>query len=361
MSRTHDGQLRRFSKALLALYAEELPSATNESVLNCLKELVDADIVAYTEWDHDGQVCAMQSSPTAVALGEFLQTFGRFEHEHPCLTHIKRSNDPSALRISDFIGLAEFRDRGLYHEFFRHYGITRSLGMCGTHTNGMRYAVGFNRGGSDFQSADKDLLEALRPHLALRLKRRYSERPEAKDPGGPKISERCRVDPDGRMIDATQPFESILRRYYPDSGSGRSLSGELRSCQKVSQSSAKKSGASLPSARHLGKANGSGHLVVFLEPISAGGGVWLKLNETCRSPSSEDRDTPAKRGVTRREAEILRWVREGKTNWEISRILDIAERTVAKHLENAFQTLGVGTRTAAVRAMSEELLPRDGS
>jgi DNA-binding CsgD family transcriptional regulator len=54
-------------------------------------------------------------------------------------------------------------------------------------------------------------------------------------------------------------------------------------------------------------------------------------------------------GLTRREAEVLAWVREGKANAEIGTILGARPRTVAKHLERIFLKLGVETRTAAAR------------
>ena len=53
-------------------------------------------------------------------------------------------------------------------------------------------------------------------------------------------------------------------------------------------------------------------------------------------------------GLTPRELEILWLVGEGRTNAELARILWISPHTVRKHLENAFDKLGVHTRTAAV-------------
>ena len=52
--------------------------------------------------------------------------------------------------------------------------------------------------------------------------------------------------------------------------------------------------------------------------------------------------------LTRREREILGWVERGKMNAEIAQILWISPATVRKHLENAYEKLGVRTRTAAV-------------
>ncbi len=59
-------------------------------------------------------------------------------------------------------------------------------------------------------------------------------------------------------------------------------------------------------------------------------------------------------GITRREAEVLADVAEGKTDTEIGIRLRISPRTVKKHLENIFRKLGVKTRTAAaLRALAQ--------
>jgi DNA-binding response OmpR family regulator/DNA-binding CsgD family transcriptional regulator len=58
-------------------------------------------------------------------------------------------------------------------------------------------------------------------------------------------------------------------------------------------------------------------------------------------------------GLTPREAEVLYWITEGKTNPEIATILDTTLHTVKKHNNKLFAKLGVETRMAAARlAMS---------
>ena len=53
-------------------------------------------------------------------------------------------------------------------------------------------------------------------------------------------------------------------------------------------------------------------------------------------------------GLTAREAEILDWVRLGKTNDEIGLILEINVFTVKNHLQNIFKKLDVSNRMQAV-------------
>ena len=55
--------------------------------------------------------------------------------------------------------------------------------------------------------------------------------------------------------------------------------------------------------------------------------------------------------ITGRESEILQWMHMGKTNWEISTILDISPLTVKNHVQNILRKLDVQNRgQAAVKA-----------
>jgi DNA-binding CsgD family transcriptional regulator len=55
--------------------------------------------------------------------------------------------------------------------------------------------------------------------------------------------------------------------------------------------------------------------------------------------------------LTAREGEILELVAEGRRNAEIAELLWISPGTVRKHLDNAYEKLGVHTRTGAVAAL----------
>lgn len=59
-------------------------------------------------------------------------------------------------------------------------------------------------------------------------------------------------------------------------------------------------------------------------------------------------DCGASTPLTAREQECLRWAADGKTSWEISQVLGMAERTVNFHLNNAMSKLDVSNRQHAV-------------
>jgi len=64
-------------------------------------------------------------------------------------------------------------------------------------------------------------------------------------------------------------------------------------------------------------------------------------------------------GLTGREADVLLWVAQGKSNGDIAIILEMSEKTVKQHLGSVFQKIGVESRTAAtVRALEVLTAPK---
>jgi DNA-binding CsgD family transcriptional regulator len=64
-------------------------------------------------------------------------------------------------------------------------------------------------------------------------------------------------------------------------------------------------------------------------------------------PTTMQLQSPVRLRLSPREAQVLGWVSQGKTNKEIGVILKLSPRTVQKHLEHIYQKIGVESRTAA--------------
>ncbi|MDZ4287728.1 MAG: FHA domain-containing protein [Prosthecobacter sp.] len=60
-------------------------------------------------------------------------------------------------------------------------------------------------------------------------------------------------------------------------------------------------------------------------------------------------------GLSQREAEVMHWVCEGKTNPEIASILGVTIHTVNRHLEHILAKLGVDNRQKAMMSVIERL------
>ncbi|MGB6006535.1 helix-turn-helix domain-containing protein [Castellaniella sp.] len=64
--------------------------------------------------------------------------------------------------------------------------------------------------------------------------------------------------------------------------------------------------------------------------------------------------------LTAREHDCLYWASQGKTSWEMGRILGITERTANFHIANSCDKLGVRSRQAAItQALQRQLLDLD--
>lgn len=119
------------------------------------------------------------------------------------------------------------------------------------------------------------------------------------------------------------------------------------------------------------EAAGAGAREGFVVPVHGGGGefygVRLNTPENGFNPAARptlhalatvyavegvkllelSNDGQTETPLSRREAECLSWVAEGKSDWDISEIVGIAEATVHAHIENAKRKIGVRSRTQA--------------
>lgn len=80
----------------------------------------------------------------------------------------------------------------------------------------------------------------------------------------------------------------------------------------------------------------------------------LLLSATARAIDHDMQDTPRSLAqLTDRQVDVLRYLRDGLTNKEISANLGIAEKTVKVHIAAIFKTLNVVNRTQAAKFLHE--------
>lgn len=80
--------------------------------------------------------------------------------------------------------------------------------------------------------------------------------------------------------------------------------------------------------------------------------------DAARTPFAPDFSSPIPLealGLTAREAEVVLWVAQGKSNADIATILGMQETTVKKHLAHVFEKLGVESRNAVTLQALETL------
>jgi LuxR family transcriptional regulator, quorum-sensing system regulator SolR len=82
--------------------------------------------------------------------------------------------------------------------------------------------------------------------------------------------------------------------------------------------------------------------------------LWRYCDLTGSSLTSE----PEIDNLTSRELEILKWVKHGKNNTEISELISVSTKTIEYHIGNILKKLDASNRTAAVViALRNKLLP----
>ncbi|MFO1484726.1 MAG: helix-turn-helix transcriptional regulator [Verrucomicrobiaceae bacterium] len=81
------------------------------------------------------------------------------------------------------------------------------------------------------------------------------------------------------------------------------------------------------------------------------GSLWAQMEHITDHSALNDREAAhvleAELNLTQRQAQVLHWVAEGKSNGEIATILGCSINTVKMHLKDIFQRLGIHSRTAA--------------
>ena len=95
------------------------------------------------------------------------------------------------------------------------------------------------------------------------------------------------------------------------------------------------------------------HLLELLVPPMHGALIRVLAN----NPSVRQKTAATAPIISVREQEVLLWLREGKTNWEIAQILKLSEMTVKNHVHNILVKLRVNNRTQAVtKAISTKMI-----
>jgi DNA-binding CsgD family transcriptional regulator len=105
----------------------------------------------------------------------------------------------------------------------------------------------------------------------------------------------------------------------------------------------------------LSPGTGGSVMRAHLQPPPRGRGFRGARPNAARAAAPIPRRNCAQNGqpsLMERETQILRWVSCGKTNREIAGILGVSPHTVRKHLEHAYDKLGVHTRAAAIARLN---------
>ena len=85
------------------------------------------------------------------------------------------------------------------------------------------------------------------------------------------------------------------------------------------------------------------------------GGMSADFNHAADDGEEIIRILSVQLGLTRRQAEVLHWVAQGKTNEETATILGCGYQTIKTHLKDIYLRLGVNNRAGAIGAAYDML------
>ncbi len=335
MPRLKHSELQEFSNTLLELYSPSPQAALPARVFAALERHLPCDHCCYHEFSDQTLVRVVHKPDLRLDT----DIFNYYVDQHPGLGAIVREQIQSPVKISDFKTLSQWQRTDLYNQFFRLEGLNYQLGYLALN-QGARLGLALNRKKRDFSEEERALLDLLVPHLvqAFHTSELFSRLSAIAETGGQSW---LVVDSTGHILFETGKAIHWLTEYFGHNGT---LPAQIQDWLKRRASGFKDTKGLAVALQDFSITRGTKRLMIHsMSPVQS---MEQKL---VFSETSDELDPRllGTLGLTKREAEVLLWITQGKRNSEIAEILGTGTRTIGKHLERIFIKLGVETRTAA--------------
>jgi len=357
-------QLRPHDVQVLLTCIQELATISDldtfpTQAMAVLRKVVPALHSSYNEVNpRKRRLLYLLDSPDADFLGSD-QLWLAHMHEHPLVADYQRTRDGQARKISDFLNPHQFTALGLYQELYRRFDTRHQMSITLPSAASLTIAFVLNRDRRDFTERDRLILNLLRPHLiqayrnAETLSQLHQENMQLRHAVEESARGVIMVNTVGRMLSRTEQARRWLETYcgrLPHAGDWLPVEVRRWFLQQRTQWT-QRDNVPLPSTPLMLEQEGRQlHIRLLMTADSESHMLLLEEQTTQLDPS-----TLATLGLDRREAEVLYWLIQGKTNPEIGSILQLRPSTVQTHLLRIYQKLGVETRVAAAMQALESL------
>jgi len=254
--------------------------------------------------------------------------------------------------LHDFIPRATFQNTMLYRTVYRPLGIEFQLVMLLPYADRAPRALVLNRRDRQFSEQERELLALLWPHMTQAFRNvRAASRQRGLPPldGLPPGLGVVVLNRSGKVELCTEQARIWLTQYCTDGY----LQREIRSlpdpvagwiAHALADRTLRTRGIADPVEPLVLRRTDQVLAMRLIADHGRGQHLILMDETTMNTPP----DLLLGLGLTPREAEVLAWVAQGKTNRETGTILGMSTRTVQKHLEHVFDKLGVESRTGAI-------------
>ena len=342
-------QIKRILDAILKLHGTHDPTTLVDEMIEVTSALIPCPAVAYNEINLKAKTAKVVHNFSSEA-DRLLPYMAQYIHENPILAN--HSKHPDAVtKFSDFVSRAQFQKTNFYNAFMRPLGLESQLAVWVRWIPDVAVTLSLQLDKKDFTETDRAILELLTPHFRLafinaaqfQLARSQSQRILSS-------LEQARtglmfLTPAGKLVEIT-PYAAQCLQWFFGHSLPRTLPEPLVRWLKLRRTGGDENLLTSAFCPYVVQ-NEHGRLTVRVSASPEGQALMLTH---CSPP------TPTigqKLGLTKREAEVLFWLSEGKTDDAIARILSMSVRTANKHVENIRRKLNVETRGAAARLMQE--------
>lgn len=335
------------------LHACAEPDAFAFDVLSMLLGLVPGKGASFNRLEMRSVRLLCQSYPKRTLeplTEESRKSFLQFQDQHPFVSLFRQTGGFGPVRTSDLMRQREFERLAIYNEYYRRFDSRYQIEFTLPAPRDVCVAIALNRADRDFSDRDRAVLELLRPHVAagnraMRMQLEFKALEQCVDP----TRGAAMVSATGRVRHLTFTAVCLLEKYF-----GNGIHGDLP--QEISRWLCHRE-HSLASDVCLRERVGPlvierGTHRLEVQARREGNGQMLLLRES-NTPPSPSRLTEL--GLTPRQAQVLYWIAQGKTNAEIGIILGASHHTIHQHVSAILEKLGVENRAAAMLQALEVL------
>ncbi len=307
-----------------------------------LRRFVAADVASYNEMDQNPDGSWWTSDPFLPVTPEQEQRFAELSGENPVLAYVRRTLDGRPRRISDFVSREEFHRLRVYREFYGEIAAEYQVALTLPSRPPVVIGLALTRAEQDFSDREVAQLAVARPHLiqayrnaelaAAREATIAALQANLEDVGTAVIV----VDRRGRVDMATPAGRRLLEgRLGGERGRVAADLGELLAARRE---------AGTPATEPLQLADGEGTISLRVLRGPESDSELLVIE-----PGASGLSVPGLQalGLTRRQAEVLRWIALGRRGPDVARLLSLSPRTVEKHLQGVYAKLGVENSSQA--------------
>jgi DNA-binding CsgD family transcriptional regulator len=312
--------------------------------VDLLPSLVPTNAIGWNEVDIEGNRITAVMEPDLYSeegAAAFMTNIG----DHPVIARYNATGDGRPYAISDFLTSQEFHATGIYRHFYRHLDAEDQISFILPDPR-LIIGIALNRDRRGFTKRERRMLNALRPHLVQayrnaedfsRLQRSIEAMHRLVEAEGEGL---VLLDRHQRIEHCTPTAQAIFERWFGGFGTAalpEPVQGWLAAGTRT---------PAPPAPLVIDRANG--HLLVRRVPVADTEALLVSEQR------SERTETLLRGlGLTPREAQVLVLVTDDHKVAEVASRLSISSRTVEKHIEHAYDKLGLDGRVGATNLVRQ--------